>query len=125
MGRVNAGTFGREVADPYAAEINRVVERIFVERLMELARSAAMPQVRAVATVRLQRVLERLERTGEVDEGEEAHVFLLSNEIRRFLERPMTDEPTSGIPDTPPGSPIGDTGMGWIDLRCSWSSGGW
>ena len=42
---------------PYEAEIGRAVERVVAERLMGLAADARMPQVRALASEALQKLV--------------------------------------------------------------------
>jgi hypothetical protein len=51
--RVLAATFGPAPQDPYEAEVQRAVQRVVVEHLMDLASSAGMSQVRAIATAKL------------------------------------------------------------------------
>ncbi|MCZ6695582.1 MAG: zinc-dependent metalloprotease [Acidobacteria bacterium] len=104
-------TFGDLPANGYEAEIGRTVERVVVDELMKLAADAPMPQVRAVATLKLARLRGRLEREGgHMDEATTAHAFLLAADIRRFLEREY--DPLKRVPavEPPPGSPIGDSG---------------
>ena len=48
-------SFGATASTPYEAEVKRAVERVVVDELMDLAGSAPMSQVRAVATLKLQR----------------------------------------------------------------------
>ncbi len=101
--------FGDAPANGYEAEVGRTVERVVVEELMALAVDAPMPQARAIASLKLARLRERLEREkGGGDESGEAHDFLLAADIRRFLERDY--DPMRRVPpvDPPPGSPIGE-----------------
>ena len=101
--------FGEAPANGYEAEVGRTVERVVAEELMALAADAPMPQARAIASLKLARLRERLEREkGGGDESGAAHDFLLAADIRRFLERDY--DPMGGVPpvDPPPGSPIGE-----------------
>ena len=101
--------FGDAPANGYEAEVGRTVERVVVEELMALAVDAPMPQARAIASLKLARLRERLEREkGGGDESGAAHDFLLAADIRRFLERDY--DPMRRVPpvDPPPGSPIGE-----------------
>jgi len=50
-----AASFGAAAATPYQAEVKRAVERVVVNQLIDLAGSASMPQVRAIASYKLQR----------------------------------------------------------------------
>ncbi len=101
--------FGDAPANGYEAEVGRTVERVVVDELMVLAADAPMPQARAIASLKLARLQERLEReNGSGDESGAAHDFLLAADIRRFLERDY--DPMRRVPlvDPPPGSPIGE-----------------
>ncbi len=101
-------TFDRAVRGSYESAIARGVERVVVDHLLDLAGTAAMPDVRAVARWQLERLSARLA-TGRGDTSPEAraHRALLAADIIAFLDRPWprTDEPTA--PELPPGSPIG------------------
>ncbi len=95
-------------ADPYHAEVSRGVQRAVVERWMDLASGAGMAQVRAVASLKLDELRQRL---GSAAPGapvaERAHRQLLAGDLRRFLERPWDRERRPPAPRIPPGSPIG------------------
>lgn len=131
--KVRSATFGARTGDAYEAAVKRVVERTLVDRLMSLAGSAPMPQVRAEAQAGLQRIASQLSGSMEgADAREQAHAQLLMSDIGRFLERPHAPVETPAAPDMPPGDPIGDPGMRWLtngqvgngiivpDLSCSW-----
>lgn len=121
LGRLRQATFDAPTTDAYAGEISRVVERAYVEQLMRLATGADMPQVRAVAARELHDLRGTMEgRMASANAGDRAHFFLLSNEVERFLDRPMEEQAPDGLPDMPPGSPIGDPAMTWAGLACSW-----
>ena len=66
-------TFGATSASPYEAEIARAVQRVVVERLMTLASTADMPQVRAIASQKLQQRAQRLAATPSTNAGASAH----------------------------------------------------
>ncbi len=110
-----AASFGITPANSYEAEIGRAIERVVVDRITRLAGSATMPQVRAVASLHLEQLVERLAGEAVSNSYEnEAHNSLLTRDITRFLERPAE---TFGQPDTPPeppGAPIGDTGLDYL-----------
>ncbi|MFL5541509.1 MAG: zinc-dependent metalloprotease [Longimicrobiaceae bacterium] len=99
--------FANPGPDPYRREVARAVQRSMVERLMDLAANASMPQVRAVAAQRL-----RLLRTGlrgaPLDPARNAHERLLAEDIARFLDRPWEPRERREPLAPPPGSPIGD-----------------
>ncbi len=111
------------VASPYEAEIKRAVERVLAERMMDLAARARMPQVRAIASDRLQRLAARPASPGGRATGDTAHRALLARDITRFLERPLAPMPSSPLPQPPPGAPIGEPDLTWLDRMeppCSW-----
>ncbi len=108
---------------PYEAEIARAVQRVVVERLMTLAATADMPQVRAIATQKLQQRGQRLAATPLTNAGASAHASLLASDIKRFLDRPFAPATRTEVPTAPPGAPIGDPGMDWLGRLaplCSW-----
>jgi hypothetical protein len=107
-------------SDTYEREIARAVQRVYANRLMSLAADAPMPQVRALASYELMRLLEN-ESMGGSDAAQTAHRFALAADIDRFLERPL--EPISvpaAAPGVPPGQPIGMSDMEWTSLMCEW-----
>jgi hypothetical protein len=110
-----AASFEARVSSPYEEEIRRAVERVVVDNLMELAGGADMPQVRAIASYRLEQRQTQLAATnGEADVSQAAHFALLERDIEKFLERPMQPYALPDAPTAPPGAPIGDPGMDWL-----------
>jgi hypothetical protein len=109
LDRLEAATFGPAPEDGYRAEIKRLVEDAVVESLMELAAGAEMPQVRAIATHRLQRLRDRLA-ARDGDDTARAHAGYLAAGIQRFLDRPAAPMPGPRPIPAPPGSPIGGGG---------------
>lgn len=124
-----ATTFNARAATPYEAEIARAVQRVVVDRLMDLSANADMPQVRAVATARLVR---RMNESGGMSGGDEAtlaHHHTLAMDIKRFLDRPYQAYVRPPIVDAPPGAPIGgDIGMEFLrrlePVTCDWMDNG-
>ena len=122
--RFTKATFDATTASPYEAEVRRAAERVLVDRVQWLAMSAPNGQVRAVASLKLQRLAARLRAVpvtkGEADQAQSA---LLAADIKRFLERPSAD-PSKIMPaaPAPPGAPIGDLGQDWLlsPPRCMW-----
>jgi hypothetical protein len=116
-------TFGANAANAYEAEIARAVQRVVVEHLMTLASTADMPQVRAIATQKLQQRGQRLTALAQSSMSASAHAGLLASDIQRFLERPFAPATRTDIPTAPPGAPIGDPGMDWLSRLgpfCDW-----
>jgi hypothetical protein len=105
-----SATFGAKTANAYEAEIARAVQRVVVERLTTLASSSDMSQVRAIATSALQKRMQTL-----TNGSAGAHEMLLAADIKRFLERPAPTDTRPEIPSAPPGAPIGDPGMDWLN----------
>lgn len=107
--------FDARSSNPYEAEIVRVIGRVIVDRLMALSAAAPLPQVRAIASHRLESLRDRLKRGGAADD-DAAHAKLLLADITRFLERPAEAYAHPALPAPPPGAPIGDPGQRWLDL---------
>jgi hypothetical protein len=123
-----SATFGASAADEYEREIKRATERLAIERVMALASNAAMPQVRAIATLKLrQKQREAAQIAGNVQSSAEAntaHSNLLAADIERFLNRPAGPYALPVLLTAPPGAPIGEPAMQWIrqfELLCSWN----
>jgi len=104
-------TFGAPAASPYEAEIKRAEQRVVVDRLIDLADTAPMAQVRAIATHHLKALQGR---TPGANVQDSAHQSLLAADIKRFLDRPSTPARDIAPPGTPPGAPIGDMGMDYL-----------
>jgi hypothetical protein len=102
---VDAGTFTVATNNAYEAEISRAIQRAYVDRLIRLAGTAEMPQVRAIAAQRL--------RQRARDQGD-AHAQLLADDIKRFLERPMQPAQPTDAFQPPPGAPIGEPALDWL-----------
>jgi len=126
-------SFGATTRSPYEAEVKRAVERVVVDELMDLAGSAPMSQVRAIATFKLQKRGIELGRTlaaavasngNSGDESELAQANLLASDINRFLTRPANPVATRfASPTAPPGAPIGEPAMEWfkwLEPDCTW-----
>jgi hypothetical protein len=121
IARVREATFGSRPAGAYHAEIGRAVERAFVERLMALAADAPMAQVRAITAYQLQEITVAVaEASSTANPADRAHYLALASDVARFLERPYAPVAMPSGPGMPPGSPIGDPGMHWVDLSCPW-----
>jgi Met-zincin/Domain of unknown function (DUF5117) len=106
---LDTATFGAHPANPYEAEIARAVQRVYTEQVIRLAGTAAMPQVRAIASDRLR---QRMRRPGAP--GSTAHSQLLADDIKRFLDRPSQPAQRMDTPQAPPGAPIGEPAMDWL-----------
>jgi hypothetical protein len=126
LDRLQKATFDAPATNPYEAEVSRAIERVFVERLVGLASSAQMPQVRAVTERKLAELAARLQTvaTGQGDESEIAHAALLYSDIKRFLDRTLDPVRPATVPAPPPGAPIGQPAQTWLEYLeppCSWA----
>jgi hypothetical protein len=127
---VVGATFGARVSTPYEAEVARAVQRVVVERLMDLSANADMPQVRAVATGRLVRQMNASGQMSGGDEATLAHHHTLAMDVKRFLDRPYQAYVRQPVADAPPGAPIGAADWGMEFLRrlepvtCDWMDNG-
>ncbi len=99
---------------PYEAEIARALERVLAERLMALAGRARMPQVRALATEALRRLATPA--AEGADRLQAAHRALLAEDVRRFVDRAATPTTAPGTPNAPPGPPIGQPALDYLQL---------
>jgi hypothetical protein len=115
-------TFDAPAASPYEAEVRRSTERVLVDRLSGLAAAAQSAQVRAVASLKLQKLADRIRDGGSKDEADVAQHTLLAADIKRFLERPAGPWMRLPAAPAPPGAPIGDLGQDWLarPARCAW-----
>jgi hypothetical protein len=112
--RLVKATFDAPTASPYEAEVRRATERVLVDRLAGLAAAAQNPQVRALASLKLQRLAARLRVNGAKSEADIAQHTLLAADITRFLERPADNAKALPAAPAPPGAPIGEPAQDWL-----------
>ena len=103
----------------YEGEISRAVQHVIVQRLITLADRAPMPQVRAIAALKLRQRMNAwsAQPVPAADARAISQIAMkgyLADEIKRFLERPSSPAPRPVIPDAPPGAPIGEPPMEWF-----------
>lgn len=96
--------------EPRLAEIARAVQRVLVDRLIELSGNSAAPAwVRSRTDGALAELLQRMDLLVPLDPAEKAHFSAVTAEIGRHLARPAAPIPaTRQAPAEPPGEPIGD-----------------
>ena len=115
--RLTAATFDAPTATPYEAAVRRAEERVLIDRVMWLAAASPNGQVRAIASMKLAKLAARLKGAVGKTEADTAQRSLVAADIKRFLERPL--DPGRPIPlpapDAPPGAPIGDAPLDWLD----------
>jgi len=116
--RLAKATFDAPAATAYETAVRCVEERVFVDRVMWLATGDSNPQVRAIAAFRLGKLATRL-REIVPNESEMAQHALLAADIKRFLERPADPMRVMPAPEAPPGAPIGEPGLDWLE-RPKW-----
>jgi len=115
LNRLVATVIDAVPATPYEAEINRAMERVLINRVMSLAQSAPMTQVRALATQTLRRVQSRYAATAAGQPTAElAHRQLVVDDIKRFLERSADTMRPADTLQPPPGAPIGDYDLDYL-----------
>jgi hypothetical protein len=112
--RLVKATFDAPSATPYEAEVRRAAERVLVDRLSTLAAAAQNAQVRAMASLKLQRLAARLRVNGTKTDADVAHHTLLAADIKRFLERPAENAVMLPAAPAPPGAPIGEAAPDWL-----------
>jgi hypothetical protein len=120
--RLTKATFDAVTISPYEAEVRRATERVLVDRVTWLATTAPNGQARAIASMKLQRLAERLRVANGKGEADRAQHTLLAANIKRFLERPAEVARLLPAPSAPPGAPIGDRGQDWLISPpwCTW-----
>jgi hypothetical protein len=110
--RLVAATAHPATRSDYEAEVARAVERAVAERLMGLAASARMPQVRALASDALELLARPTGAASSRSAG--AHDALLARDIRRFLDRQAAPQASPLTPTAPPGPPIGEPALDYL-----------
>jgi hypothetical protein len=113
LGRLIATVFDATPTTPYESEINRAQERVVLNRLMSLAQSAPMMQVRALAMQTLRRLQTR-HATPVAAAAEHAHRQLIVDDLKRFFERTADTLRPADTPAPPPGAPIGDFDLDYL-----------
>jgi hypothetical protein len=117
--RLTRATFDAPTANSYEAEVRRAEERVLVDRVMWLATGSPNAQVRAIATLRLSKLMNR-PAPAATDEGNQAAQMLLAADIKRFLDRPAEMMKPIPAPQAPPGAPIGEAPMDWLARPPYW-----
>lgn len=111
----------------YEGEIARAVQHVVVENLIALADRAPMPQVRAIATLKLRQRMNAWSAQPAPAPGARAISQIamnayLADEIKRFLDRPSAPAQRPAVPEAPPGAPIGEPALDWLRRDDRWCS---
>jgi len=107
IGRIIDRTWGVAAPAEHAA-LQRVVQRVVVDELIELARRGeATPDVRGAAEWGLRRIARQLAAPSRITGDALAHRQLAAADIDRFLNRRDTPTARPQPLAAPPGAPIG------------------
>ena len=105
----------RTTANAYEAEVRRAEERVLVDRVTWLAAASGNAQVRAIASLKLNRLANRLRGETGKTEADVAHRALLVADIKRYLDDPSkVRSAVIATAGAPPGAPIGDMPNDWL-----------
>ena len=122
--RLIKATFDAPAATPYEAAVERAEQRVLVSRITWLAQGSTNNDVRAIASLRLQRLAARLRASAGATDADAGQRALLAADIKRFLERGYETAQLTGTAaaPAPPGAPIGDLGQSWLSAPplCVW-----
>jgi hypothetical protein len=113
LDRLVATVFDAVPATSYGAEINRAMERVVVIRVMALAETAPLTQVRALAADTLRRI-RQMSTVPAAAAAEQAHRRLIVDDVTRFFDHGTDRLRPAPMPAAPPGAPIGDTGLDYL-----------
>ena len=111
--RIVATAFDGPATSAYEAEIKRAIQEVVVGRVIDLADTAPMAQVRAIAAQKLKAIQARALKPSTVA-ADSAMLQLLASDIKRFFDRPNQPARVIAAPGTPPGAPIGEMGMDYL-----------
>jgi hypothetical protein len=114
--RFTRATFDAPTANSYEAEVERAEQRVLVNRVAWLSAGSGNSQVRAIATLKLQRLATRLRNQPGANDADIAHRALLATDIKRYLDNPAeVAKLIVATAPAPPGAPIGDIPMDWLE----------
>ena len=113
--RLTTATFDAPTTTSYEREVRRAEERVLVDRVTWLASGSPNAQVRAIATARLKSLSARMKAESTTDAGDRAAHAMLVTDIQRFLDRPAEAAKFIAPAQAPPGAPIGDVPMDWLE----------
>ncbi len=110
---VSDAVWGVEIADdPYEAELQRVVQVVWIDELIDLANNPyAAPAVRSFVLERLREFAQWIPRSQvpQSDRETRYHREMMLSDIDRYLHRDYQANEHTDRPSIPPGSPIGSS----------------
>lgn len=124
LDRLFDASFGASANTGYEQQVKAAVEGVVLDRVKWLAANAPMLQVRAITSAALSGLHEELMAKGE----SAAQAALLASDIQRFLNRPAEAYTSPLEVDAPPGAPIGDPALDWLNVAepwCTWWENNW
>jgi len=128
LDRLVAAAFDVQASSAYETEIKRTVQNVLVDRMIDVAETAPMAQVRAIAVAKLKALQRRVSTAVPTATfADTANRQLIASDIQKFLDRPGEPSRRVNLPGAPPGAPIGDIPMQWLiaDTDCGWISPRW
>ena len=104
-------------SDPYEAELQRLVQQVWVDELLSAASSPSQsPAAQSRILFHLRDLHSWLtDNADRSDDETRAHRFAILDEIDRYLFRPYQVQEKPSPVTTPPGSPIGSDGPAWLN----------
>ena len=115
---LNATWYKAEPADGYQAEVKRLTDKLFLQKLIDLASNQDVtPQARAIATLKLSQLKSKLSASVGNPKLAAHHIFA-SDQIRR-AEGNIADLRPTSTQAPPDGAPI-DPGQEWLSPDCDW-----
>jgi len=128
LDRLVAAVFDAPTPSAYETEIKRTIQNVLVDRMIDVAETAPMAQVRAIAVAKLKALQRRVSAAVPTATfADTANRQLIASDIQKFLDRPGEPSRRVNLPGAPPGAPIGDIPMQWLiaDTDCGWISPRW
>ncbi|MBI71310.1 MAG: peptidase [Gemmatimonadetes bacterium] len=117
LSRLFDATLGAETDSPYDLSVKRAVVGVVVDRVKWLAVNSPMMEVRGIASSMLEMVSEVL---GSSEQQEGSLAGFLVRDIKRFLNRSAENFREINQVSPPPGAPIGQPAMDWIQRSELW-----
>ena len=115
---LSATWYKADPADNYQAEVKRLTDKLFLQKLLDLASSQEVAsQARAIALLKLSQLKGKLEPASTTTKTAAHHLFAL-DQIRRAESNLADVRPTNTLAP-PDGAPI-DPGQEWLAPDCDW-----